>query len=159
MSESNGFFDKYFRVVLLILFGIPAVLLAVMNLGVVANILMVLLGFGMVILVHEFGHFVVAKASGIKVEAFSLFMPPILFGVQRTAEGIRFRILPEIVTKNKKEKKKEFMILMLLLVIVGVTSSVSAELISINGVKENYNFGEEIDLAIDIVRTRQSFEM
>ena len=107
MSESNGFFDKYFRLLLLILIGIPAVLLAVMNIGVVGNILMVLLGFGMVILVHEFGHFVVAKASGIKVEAFSLFMPPILFGVQRTEEGIRFRILPEILTKNKKDKKEK----------------------------------------------------
>ena len=107
MSESNSFVDKYFRVLLLILIGIPLVLFAIMNIGIVGNVLMVLLGFGMVILVHEFGHFVVAKASGIKVEAFSLFMPPILFGVQRTTEGIRFRILPEIVTKHKKDKKDD----------------------------------------------------
>jgi len=89
---------------MLVLIGIPAVVLAIMNIGVVANILLVLLGFGAVILVHEFGHFVVAKLSGIKVEAFSLFMPPILFGVQRTEEGIRFRILPEILTKKKGEE-------------------------------------------------------
>ncbi|MBN2314484.1 MAG: site-2 protease family protein [Sedimentisphaerales bacterium] len=107
MSESNSFFDKYFRFILIVLIGVPAVVLGVMHLSVVGNILMVLLGFGMVILVHEFGHFIVAKVSGIKVEAFSLFMPPILFGVQRTEDGLRFRILPELLTKNKKEKKDD----------------------------------------------------
>ena len=107
MSKSKSFIERDFRFLFAILVAIPALYLAITNLAVVMNVLMVLLGFGMVILVHEFGHFVVAKASGIKVEAFSLFMPPILFGVQRTAEGIRFRILPEIVTKNKKDKKDD----------------------------------------------------
>ena len=104
MSESNDVGDKFFRLLLLILIGVVIVYFAVTNIGVVGNVLLVLLGFGMVILVHEFGHFVVAKASGIKVEAFSLFMPPILFGVQRTREGIRFRILPEILTKKGKKE-------------------------------------------------------
>jgi regulator of sigma E protease len=104
MSESKGVFNKFFKVLLVVLLGIMVVYFTVINIGVVANILMVLLGFGMVILVHEFGHFVVAKVSGIKVEAFSLFMPPILFGVQRTEEGIRFRILPEILTKQGEKE-------------------------------------------------------
>lgn len=107
MSESNSFFDKYFRIIMISLISILALVFGIMNLGVVANVLMVLLGFGMVILVHEFGHFIVAKVSGIKVEAFSLFMPPILFGVQRTEDGIRFRILPELLTKGKNKKEKE----------------------------------------------------
>ena len=52
------------------------------------NILLVLLGFGAVILIHEFGHFIVAKLCGIKVEAFSIGMPPTLFGIKRrTAAG------------------------------------------------------------------------
>jgi regulator of sigma E protease len=106
MSKSKGFFGTFFRVVLPILVGVAAVYFAITNIGIVGNVLLVLLGFGMVILVHEFGHFVVAKASGIKVEAFSLFMPPILFGVQRRQEGIRFRILPEILTK-KGQKEDE----------------------------------------------------
>jgi regulator of sigma E protease len=96
MSESKGLSGKYFRVFLLIIIAIPVVVLAVLNIGVVGNVLLVLLGFGAVVIVHEFGHFVVAKSSGIKVEAFSLFMPPILLGIQRTENGIRFRILPEI---------------------------------------------------------------
>lgn len=103
MSETNGFSGKYFRVFVVILIAIPVIFLAVMNIGVVGNILLVLLGFGAVVLVHEFGHFVVAKWSGIKVEAFSLFMPPILLGVQRTENGIRVRILPEIFSRKDDE--------------------------------------------------------
>lgn len=103
MTESNGFSGKYLRLFVVILIAIPVVLLAVMNIGVVGNVLLVLLGFGAVVIVHEFGHFVVAKASGIKVEAFSLFMPPILLGVQRTENGIRIRILPEIFSKKDDE--------------------------------------------------------
>jgi len=103
MSESNGFSGKYLRVFAVILIAIPVLLLAVMNIGVVGNVLLVLLGFGAVVIVHEFGHFVVAKSSGIKVEAFSLFMPPILLGVQRTENGIRVRILPEIFSRKDDE--------------------------------------------------------
>ncbi|MCD6393610.1 MAG: site-2 protease family protein, partial [Planctomycetes bacterium] len=58
-------------------------------------VLLVALGFGAVIMIHEFGHFIVAKVSGIKVEAFSIGFPPTLLGIQKTADGIRFRILPK----------------------------------------------------------------
>ncbi|MBE0534884.1 MAG: site-2 protease family protein [Phycisphaerae bacterium] len=57
-------------------------------------ILLVALGFGAVIMIHEFGHFIVAKLSGIKVEAFSIGFPPTLLGIQKTEEGLRIRILP-----------------------------------------------------------------
>lgn len=57
-------------------------------------ILLVALGFGAVIMIHEFGHFIVAKLSGIKVEAFSIGFPPTLLGLQKTEEGLRVRILP-----------------------------------------------------------------
>ena len=66
-------------------------------------LLLVLLGFGAVILVHEFGHFIAAKLAGIKVEAFSLFMPPILLGLRRTEDGFRLRILPEVLPKEGDE--------------------------------------------------------
>ena len=80
--------------------AVPVILLIARNIGFFGNALLVLLGFGAVVIVHEFGHFIVAKLSGIKVEAFSLFMPPILLGVQKTEEGIRIRILPEILPKK-----------------------------------------------------------
>ena len=79
---------------------VPVILLIARNIGFFGNALLVLLGFGAVVIVHEFGHFIVAKLSGIKVEAFSLFMPPILLGVQKTEEGMRIRVLPEILPKK-----------------------------------------------------------
>jgi regulator of sigma E protease len=62
--------------------------------GIVGNVAVALIGFGIVVLVHEFGHFIVAKFAGIKVEAFSIGMPPTVLGVQRTERGIRVRVLP-----------------------------------------------------------------
>ena len=36
-------------------------------------------GFAALIILHEFGHFVAAKAVGMRVERFALFFPPLLF--------------------------------------------------------------------------------
>ncbi|MGH2577453.1 MAG: M50 family metallopeptidase [Solirubrobacterales bacterium] len=40
-------------------------------------------GFGALIVLHEFGHFVVAKWTGMRVERFFLFFPPKLWSVKR----------------------------------------------------------------------------
>jgi len=42
-----------------------------------------ILGIVMLIVLHELGHFTVAKAVGMRVERFSLFFPPTLFRVRR----------------------------------------------------------------------------
>jgi regulator of sigma E protease len=42
-----------------------------------------ILGIVVLIVLHELGHFTVAKAVGMRVERFSLFFPPILFRVRR----------------------------------------------------------------------------
>jgi regulator of sigma E protease len=76
------------------------------NIGVFSNVIIVLLGFGAVVLVHEFGHFIVAKLSGIKVEAFSICMPPTLLGIRRTKAGFKFRVLPSF-TAGKNEEPAE----------------------------------------------------
>jgi regulator of sigma E protease len=103
MSKATVFSGKYFRIFLTAIIVIPVILLIARNIGFFGNALLVLLGFGAVVIVHEFGHFIVAKLSGIKVEAFSLFMPPMLLGVQKTEEGIRIRILPEILPKKGED--------------------------------------------------------
>jgi len=100
MSKATILSGKYFRMFLMTIIVVPVILLIARNIGFFGNALLVLLGFGAVVIVHEFGHFIVAKLSGIKVEAFSLFMPPILLGVQKTEEGLRIRILPEILPKK-----------------------------------------------------------
>ena len=33
-------------------------------------------GFAVLIVLHEFGHFIAAKATGMRVERFYLFFPP-----------------------------------------------------------------------------------
>ena len=60
------------------------------------NIMLVILGFGAVVVVHEFGHFIVAKLSGIKVEAFSIGFPPTLVAFTRKKDGFRLSILPKL---------------------------------------------------------------
>jgi regulator of sigma E protease len=40
-------------------------------------------GFAALIILHEFGHFIVAKAVGMRVERFMLFFPPIIWSVKR----------------------------------------------------------------------------
>ncbi len=45
--------------------------------------LITILGIMALIVLHELGHFAVAKAVGMRVERFSLFFPPKLFGVKR----------------------------------------------------------------------------
>ncbi|MEN6575153.1 MAG: site-2 protease family protein [Phycisphaerales bacterium] len=83
------------------------VYLIVLNIGVVSNVAIVLLGFGAVVLVHEFGHFITAKLGGIKVEAFSICMPPTLLGIRRTQSGFKFRVLPTFLRKQEEESPEE----------------------------------------------------
>ena len=50
--------------------------------------------FGLVIFIHEFGHFAVAKLSGIKVNEFSLGMGPRVFGFKKGETDYSLRALP-----------------------------------------------------------------
>jgi regulator of sigma E protease len=103
MPEPKNNNSKYFRVVFFAVCVIALVLFIIKYAGAFVNVIFVMLGFGAVILVHEFGHFIVAKISNIKVEAFSIFMPPVLFGIQKTEKGFKIRILPEIFPKEGDE--------------------------------------------------------
>jgi regulator of sigma E protease len=42
---------------------------------------------GLLVLVHEFGHFIAAKWAGIRVEEFGLGLPPRIFGVRKRDTG------------------------------------------------------------------------
>ncbi|HCJ36582.1 MAG TPA: hypothetical protein DHV65_20095, partial [Ktedonobacter sp.] len=43
--------------------------------------------FGLLVLVHEFGHFITAKWAGIRVEEFGLGFPPRIVGLRQRDEG------------------------------------------------------------------------
>ena len=45
--------------------------------------LLAFLGFALLIILHELGHFTAAKAVGMRVERFSLFFPPLLGRIRR----------------------------------------------------------------------------
>jgi len=47
------------------------------------SFLLTFLGFAVLIVLHELGHFAAAKAVGMRVERFSLFFPPLLGRVRR----------------------------------------------------------------------------
>jgi len=49
----------------------------------VVTLIIFLLILGLLIFVHEGGHFIVAKLSGIKVEEFGMGFPPRIFGIRR----------------------------------------------------------------------------
>lgn len=57
-------------------------------------ILLLMFGFGMLIFVHELGHFVAAKLVGIRVEVFSLGFGPRLFGLKRGETDYRIAVVP-----------------------------------------------------------------
>jgi len=101
-ADASSSTHNYVRSFLLLFVLLAAIYLIVGHIGVFSNVLIVLLGFGGVVLVHEFGHFIVAKMSDIKVEAFSIFIPPTVVALQRTEEGLRIRILPKFFPKAKE---------------------------------------------------------
>ena len=49
-----------------------------------------ILGLGLIVLVHETGHFIAAKIAGVTVEAFSIGMGPVL--LHKTIKGTDFRL-------------------------------------------------------------------
>ena len=49
---------------------------------------------GVMVVVHEFGHFVVAKLCGVRVEAFSIGFGPRLFGVKCGDTDYKVCLLP-----------------------------------------------------------------
>ncbi|MHC4232718.1 MAG: site-2 protease family protein [Planctomycetota bacterium] len=73
-----------------------AVAWGIKNPSTALRVLAVMLGFGGIIMIHEFGHFIVAKLGGIKVEAFSIGMGPVVLGIRKLKKGWKIRLLPKI---------------------------------------------------------------
>lgn len=57
-------------------------------------ILLAILLFGILILVHEFGHFITAKMFGVQVNEFSLFMGPAIWKKQKGETLYALRCIP-----------------------------------------------------------------
>ena len=103
MSDKKNAASAASNVIKIIIFAVIAILFArfvFRQPAVSLRIFLSIIGFGTCIIVHEIGHFLIAKISGIKCHAFSIGFPPTLLGIKRTDRGIRFRFLPGIFTKE-----------------------------------------------------------
>lgn len=58
------------------------------------KLIVALLVFSIIVIIHEFGHFIVAKKNGIVVEEFAIGMGPKLFGVRRGETEYTLRAFP-----------------------------------------------------------------
>lgn len=58
------------------------------------SILLALLALGIIVTIHEFGHFLLAKLNKVKVLEFWIFMGPKLFSWKRKETEYSFRLLP-----------------------------------------------------------------
>ena len=66
------------------------------------NIVLLIAGFGLLILVHELGHFLAAKWAGIRTEGFAVGMGPIMIAWRK---GIGFKAsstAPDVLERTKK---------------------------------------------------------
>ncbi|QGU95214.1 RIP metalloprotease RseP [Clostridium bovifaecis] len=61
---------------------------------IILNILLVILAFSILIIIHELGHFALAKLNGVKVEEFAIGMGPKIFGVQGKETLYAIRAIP-----------------------------------------------------------------
>ena len=73
---------------------------------------LVVVGFSALIILHEFGHFIVAKWTGMRVERFFLFFPPKLVSVKRGETEYGIGMIPlggfvKITGMNPEELESE----------------------------------------------------
>ena len=63
-------------------------------LGDLGSILLAALGISFLIFIHELGHFLAARAFGVRVETFSIGFGPRLFGWRRGQTDYRLSLVP-----------------------------------------------------------------
>ena len=108
MSETNNSQDVEKKSPISSLINIAILIVAIYYIIKMPMILMVIIGFGAVVLIHELGHFIAAKSVGIKVEEFAIGMGAILAGLSKQENGLQLRLLPTIVTDNTHNPKLIF---------------------------------------------------
>lgn len=62
--------------------------------GISSNVILVIIGIGLLIFVHELGHFLVAKKIGVRVHAFSLGFGPAIIRKQIGETDYRISLIP-----------------------------------------------------------------
>jgi regulator of sigma E protease len=60
----------------------------------IIKLVIALLVFGVIVIVHELGHFLLAKKNGVGVNEFAIGMGPKLFGIKKGETEYTIRALP-----------------------------------------------------------------
>ena len=63
-------------------------------LSVIINLLLFILILGIIVFVHEFGHFIFAKITGVYVYEFAIGMGPKIWGFQKGETEYNLRAIP-----------------------------------------------------------------
>ena len=63
MTKSKNSSSKFIRLIIFVAFVFVIVSLIIRHFSAFGNVLLVMVGFGAVVLVHEFGHFIIAKLT------------------------------------------------------------------------------------------------
>ena len=58
------------------------------------SIIIAIIMIGLIVLIHEFGHFIVAKANGVAVVEFSIGFGPKLFGIKKGDTEYCLKLIP-----------------------------------------------------------------
>ena len=75
------------------------------------SVLVTIMIFGLIVVVHEFGHFIIAKKNGILVEEFAIGMGPLVYGKKRGDTLYSIRLLPvggycKMLSENEENNDK-----------------------------------------------------
>ncbi|MCE5341252.1 MAG: site-2 protease family protein [Planctomycetaceae bacterium] len=85
--------------ILVVLVGMIAYFIS-KNFNKSSSIILSFVGLGVVIFIHEFGHFAAGKLCGIKVEAFAIGFGTIIIAFKKIDNFLQIRILPTILEKH-----------------------------------------------------------
>jgi len=105
--SNKELFRKRLIVLLVVLVLAALGYVVALNLRFITRVFVVVIGFGALVLIHEFGHFIVAKMSDINVEVFSIGFPPVLAGIKKVQKGWRIRLVPDFFRKKSGETRQE----------------------------------------------------
>ncbi|HBG28859.1 MAG: hypothetical protein A2Y10_16870 [Planctomycetes bacterium GWF2_41_51] len=101
MSEQKGIKNKNL-INAFILLSIIAVIFYFLTkkFNTSSSVILSFVGLGVVIFIHELGHFAAGKFCGIRVEAFAIGFGPIVLGVKKIENYLQIRIFPTILEKE-----------------------------------------------------------
>jgi regulator of sigma E protease len=106
MAEQNNVKNKNLinAFILVVLVGMIAYFIS-KNFNKSSSIILSFVGLGVVIFIHEFGHFAAGKLCGIKVEAFAIGFGTIIIAFKKIDNFLQIRILPTILEKENDPDK------------------------------------------------------